>query len=86
MQAEVDVALVMKAMKSAFAGQLDALVILAGDGDFKDLIEFVTQTLNKKVYVFGYTSNMSLSLSEKATPGCVFHLDKVWNDISEPLS
>jgi len=56
-------------MKSAFAGQLDALVILAGDGDFKDLIEFVTQTLNKKVYVFGILLTCHFLSLRKLHPG-----------------
>jgi hypothetical protein len=85
-QQEVDVAIVMKAMKVAFAGQLDTLVLLAGDGDFKDLIEFLTETLYKKVWIFGYQANTSLSLSEKASPNCVVYLDKIWNEISEPIS
>jgi uncharacterized LabA/DUF88 family protein len=45
----------MKAMKTAYAGQLDTLVLLAGDGDFKDLIEFLTEHLYKKVWIFGYS-------------------------------
>ena len=71
----MDVAIVMKAMKSAFAGQLDTLILLAGDGDFKDLIEFLTETLYKKVWIFGYSVNTSLALSEKASPNCVVYLD-----------
>ena len=54
MQAEVDVAIVMKAMKSAILDQIDTLVLVAGDGDFRDLIEFFTTTLHKKVVVFGW--------------------------------
>jgi hypothetical protein len=80
------VALVMKAMKSVYAGQLDTLVLLAGDGDFKDLLEFLTETLFKKVYVFGYSANTSLSLSEKASPNCVIYLDTIWEQISEPVT
>ena len=54
MQEQVDIALVMKAMKSVYAQQLDTLVLVAGDGDFKDFIEFLTETLYKTVWVFGY--------------------------------
>jgi uncharacterized LabA/DUF88 family protein len=42
MQAEVDVAIVMKVMKPAFFNKLDTLVLVAGDGDFKDMLEFLT--------------------------------------------
>lgn len=53
-QSEVDVAIVMKVMKVAFTGQLGTLVLLAGDGDFKDLVEFMTQTIYKRVFIVGY--------------------------------
>ena len=41
-QSEVDVAIVMKVMTIAFQNQLNSLVLLAGDGDFKDMVEFIT--------------------------------------------
>jgi len=44
----------MKAMRVAFSNQLEQLVLVAGDGDFKDMVEFFTETLYKKVWVFGY--------------------------------
>jgi len=51
------------------------LVLIAGDGDFKDMVEFLTETLYKKVWIFGYKSSLSASLHEKASPGCVHFLD-----------
>ena len=41
-QAEVDVAIVMKAMEHLYNDQLDHLTLLAGDGDFRDLSLFLT--------------------------------------------
>jgi hypothetical protein len=38
------------------------LVLLAGDGDFKDMVEFLTETLYKKVWVLAYKSSLSASL------------------------
>ena len=81
-QQEVDVAIVMKAMKIAFQNQLDTLVLIAGDGDFKDMIEFITETLFKKVWIFGYKSSLSPSLYEKASSDCVIFLDEIWDKIS----
>ena len=81
-QQEVDVAIVMKAMKIAFSNQLEQLVLIAGDGDFKDMVEFFTQTLYKKVFVFGYKSSLSASLHEKASPGGIHLLDDIWDLIS----
>lgn len=72
----------MKAMKIAFTNQLDTLVLLAGDGDFKDMVDFITGTLYKKVWILGYKSSMSASLFEKASPGCILYLDDIWDYIS----
>jgi uncharacterized LabA/DUF88 family protein len=44
----------MKAMKLAFHGKVDSLVMLAGDGDFKDMVSFFSETLNKNVWIIGY--------------------------------
>jgi uncharacterized LabA/DUF88 family protein len=77
-QSEVDVAIVMKVMSIAFHNQLNTLVLLAGDGDFKDMVEFVTQVLYKKVYIIAYRNSISVSLIEKATPGCIIYLDEIW--------
>ncbi len=59
-------------------------MLIAGDGDFKDMVEFFTETLYKKVWVFGYKSSLSASLHEKASPGCVHFLDDIWEQISIP--
>lgn len=82
----MDVAIVMKAMKIAFSNQLESLVLIAGDGDFKDMVEFFTETLYKKVWIFGYRASLSASLHEKASPGCVFFLDDVWDMLSFPAN
>lgn len=58
--------------------------MIAGDGDFKDMVEFFTETLYKKVWIFGYRSSLSASLHEKASPGCVFFLDDIWEILSFP--
>ena len=81
-QSEVDVAIVMKVMNIAFQNQLDTLVLLAGDGDFRDMVSFVTETLYRKVYIVGYKGSISTSLIERATPGCVLYLDDIWGSIS----
>jgi len=82
MQAEVDVAIVMKVMNLAFHQKLDCLVLLAGDGDFRDMVSFVTETLYKRAFIVGYKGSISPSLIEKATPGCIIYLDDIWPDIS----
>ena len=75
----------MKAMKIAFSNQLEQLVLIAGDGDFKDMVEFFTETLYKKVWVFGYKYSLSASLHEKTSPGGIHFLDEIWEAISVPI-
>lgn len=58
--------------------------MIAGDGDFKDMVEFFTETLYKKVWIFGYKASLSASLYEKASPGCVHYLDDIWEALSVP--
>jgi len=77
-QAEVDIAIATKAMKLAYQNQMDTLVLVAGDRDFKDAVELLTQTLNKKVWIFGFKNNMSSDLKEKCTIGCYKYLDDIW--------
>jgi uncharacterized LabA/DUF88 family protein len=72
------VAIVMKAMKLAFSNQLDNLCLIAGDGDFKDMVEFFTETLFRPVWIMGYKSSFSASLHEKASPGCILYFDDIW--------
>ncbi len=49
------------------------------------MVEFFTETLYKKVWVFGYKSSLSASLHEKASPGCVHFIDDIWDSISIPV-
>lgn len=60
-------------------------MLLAGDGDFKDMVEFLTETLYKRVWILGYRTSLSASLFEKATPGCVLFIDDIWQQLSVPL-
>jgi len=59
-------------------------MLVAGDGDFKDMVEFLTETLFKTVFIVGYKHSLSPSLIEKGTPGGLFYLDDIWEKISVP--
>ena len=85
MQEQVDVAIVMKAMELAYKQELDSLTLLAGDGDFRDCVEFITKTVKKKVSIFAYEASFNETLTQVATEGCVFKLDEIWEHISEPI-
>lgn len=74
----------MKAVKLAFSNQLNTLILIAGDGDFKDMVEFIRESLFKNVWIFGYKENLSPALYEKASPDCVVYLDEIWDKISIP--
>ena len=54
------------------------MVLLAGDGDFKDMVEFFTETLFRPFWLVGYKTSLSATLVEKASPGCILYLDDVW--------
>ena len=81
-QREVDVAIAMRPVKSLYENpNLDVVVLLAGDGDFLDMVEFFTQTLRKKVYVVAWSASIGIYLKEKCTD--VFYLDAIWDDLTE---
>ena len=82
-QAEVDVAIVMKAMQHAYQDQLASLSLLAGDGDFRDLCQFLTQTAQKDVQIFSYTDSHNATLHQSSTRG--HFLDSIWEHISQPM-
>ena len=63
---------------------MDALVLVAGDGDFKDMLDFVSEQLQKKIIIFGLNSCTSKILKERASEGCFIALDEIWEHISEP--
>ena len=64
-QREVDVAIAMRPVKTLYENpNLDVVVLLAGDGDFLDMVEFFTQTLKKKVYVVAWSASIGIYLKE----------------------
>ena len=84
MQAEVDVAIVMKAMEHVYKNELSSLTLLAGDGDFRDLCEFMTQTANKNVHIMSYKDSHNTLLFQNSTSG--HFLDDIWEHISVPIT
>ena len=82
MQAEVDVAIAMAPVKSIYAHpDLKAVVLLTGDGDFNDMVKFMQETHNVKVYVATWSAGMNQDLKELATD--VFYLDNIWGEFSD---
>lgn len=83
-QAEVDVAIVMKAMEHVYQDQLSSLTLLAGDGDFRDLCTFLKQKADKDVFIFSYKGSHNNLLHKSSTMG--YFLDGLWNHISLPIA
>ena len=59
---------------------LDTLVLLAGDGDFFDMVKFMKEILNKKVYLVGWSASMNEDLRNFV--GDVIYLDAIWQNLS----
>ena len=85
MQEQVDVAIVMKAMELAYKNDLDSLTLVAGDGDFRDCVEFLTKTAGKRVCLIGYTASFNSTLTQVAGQENIYKLDDIWEHISEPI-
>ena len=82
-QEQVDVAIVMTAMALAWKRELASLTLIAGDGDFRDCIEFITKTAQKRVSICAYKNSCNQLLKDVATK--CFYLDEIWEKISEPI-
>ena len=60
---------------------MDALVLVAGDGDFKDMITFVHNTMKKPVFIIGYKASMSAALVKIVTESIIIYLDEIWDSV-----
>ena len=75
----------MKAMEPACKRELASLSLLAGDGDFRDCVEFIAKEVKKKVSIFAYRNSFNKTLEDVAGKDQCFMLDEIWEKISEPL-
>ena len=74
----------MKAVEHLYLDRLTELTLLAGDGDFRDLVSFIKEKAKKKVHIFSFQGSYKASLHESSTQG--FFLDSIWERISVPIS
>ena len=58
------------------------LILVAGDGDFTDMVLFMKNTKNVNVYIFAWSGSVNHEISKKATQ--TFFLDDLVKDISKP--
>ena len=80
-QAEVDVAIVMKAVEHLYNNELEHVALFAGDGDFKDMVQFLTEKAGKKVSVFSYKDSYHQQLEKTSTN--LYFIDEIWEQISD---
>ena len=77
----------MTAMALAWKRELASLTLIAGDGDFRDLIEFVSRDMDKAVFMFMYKQSCPSYLKEFTNnQDGIFFLDDIWEEISEPIA
>jgi len=82
-QQEVDVAIAMMPIKSIYKHpNLKTLVLLTGDGDFHDMVEFMKDTHNVKVIVACWSASINNALREMVNE--VVYLDNIWQEFSYP--
>ncbi len=59
---------------------LDTVVLLAGDGDYNDMVRFITQKLKIKVFLAGWFDSMNKELKGQVEE--IIYLDGIWSDIT----
>ena len=81
-QREVDVAIAMRPVQLFMEDpSLTGLVLLAGDGDFIDMVRTVQNDFKKTVYICGWSASMSPKMLEECKPNVIF-LDEIWEDLT----
>ena len=73
-QAEVDIAIAIKLVELSLSPEIDDIVLVAGDRDFKDALKFIGQ--RKKVHLVCFEHSIHPSL-QKAVKN-VIPLDDIW--------
>ena len=61
-QKGVDVGIATLLAKLGSRGKFDRVILLAGDGDFEDVIDYVKSELDKEVWIAGYPNSVSTDL------------------------
>ena len=82
-QAEVDVSIVMKVMLLVMKHpELENVVLVAGDRDFTDLLQFL-HTTHIKVNLFGFRANLSSNMFDILEQESVFYINdfQIWKSL-----
>ena len=74
-------AIAMMPIKSIYKHpNLKTLVLLTGDGDFHDMVEFMKDTHNVKVIVACWSASINNALRDMVNE--VVYLDNIWQEFS----
>ena len=76
MQAMVDISIAVEIMAKVLKHGYRKLVFMAGDQDFKSMLEFLRQEVpDLEVCIVGFKTSMAGALKDQASRGKVFYID-----------
>lgn len=78
-QKGVDVGIATLIVKLAAQGRYERLILLAGDGDFEDAIDYVKSELHREIWIAGFSDSVSSDLQSYSDR--VIWLSDIWHDI-----
>ena len=80
-QKGVDVGIATLIVKLASQNKYDRLLLLAGDGDFEDAIDYVKSELHKEIWIAGYQGSVSADLQSYSDH--MIWLSDFWKDFAK---
>ncbi len=81
-QKGVDVGIATLIVKLAAQNRYDRLLLLAGDGDFEDAIEYVKSELHKQIWFAGFHDSVSADLQSYSDE--LVWISDFWREIEKP--
>ena len=57
------------------------LILVAGDGDFTDMVKFMKETFNVRVFMFAWSASVNYQISTIASD--IIYLDEIFESVSE---
>ncbi len=80
MQREVDIAIAMRPIRAKVEHPtMKNLILLAGDGDFTDMVKFMLNTYKVNVFIVGWSDSLNYRISELVQ---TVYLDELFETIS----
>jgi hypothetical protein len=83
-QKGVDVGIATLLVKLGFRDKYRRVILLAGDGDFEDSVEYVKSELDREVWIAGYQGSVSTDLQSYANQ--MIWIGDFWKDIEKPAA